>query len=306
MNGASFRFLLLALLTLFGLYLISPLRSSNTPEQAVEEYVRALYTRDYPHAYDLVSDADRRAKSRSSYLLENETATGTSLALNRVLSSEIRFQWLKVEIGNRTASVRTKMSFPNGNSDEVADVLRRAEGSGTLAVTQERQLRRRLQQLLRGKEIPTVVGEDMFRLVQEGGNWLIVSGWRDAPIVEFVGEVKDGLPWTFFPVQSAVRVMPGETVRNVYRVKNRSNRELTGKALHRVSPEIADERLEILQCFCLIRETLRPGEEKELPLIFRLKEPLPPQIKQVEVRYLFYPIESFRPEWERSERKERS
>jgi hypothetical protein len=261
----------------------------------VEEYVKALYARDYPRAYDLISSADRRAKSRSSYLLENETAQGSSLALNRILSSEIRFQWLNVELGNGAASVRAKMSFPNGNADEVTDLLRKAEGSGTLPVTQEWQLRRQLQQLLKRREIPTVVGEDTFRLVQEEGNWSIVSGWREAPIVEFAGEVRDGLPWTFFPVQSTMRVLPGETLRNVYRLKNRSDRELTGKALHRISPEIADERLEILQCFCLIRETLRPGEEKELPLTFRLKEPLPPEIKQVEVRYLFYPIESFPP-----------
>lgn len=45
--------------------------------------------------------------------------------------------------------------------------------------------------------------------------------------------------------------------------------------------------------FCFIQITLAPGEEKELPLVFRVHWDTPRNVKEFRVTYDFYPIEKF-------------
>ncbi|MFQ5839365.1 MAG: cytochrome c oxidase assembly protein [Candidatus Methylomirabilales bacterium] len=112
--------------------------------------------------------------------------------------------------------------------------------------------------------------------------------------IVFEAEVKDGLPWKFWPVQNVVLIKPGETLQAVYRARNLSDKPVTAKAIHIDEPkDLAEKYLEIIQCFCFIQTTLDPGEEKELPLTFRVKWDVPPEVKNFAVQYQFFPIESF-------------
>ena len=87
--------------------------------------------------------------------------------------------------------------------------------------------------------------------------------------------------------------MPGETLQTFYRVKNLSDREITGKAKHILDPPEETSYLEVVFCFCFLQQTLDPGEEQELPVVFRLNYEVPDSIRQMRVRYEFYPIEKF-------------
>ena len=52
-----------------------------------------------------------------------------------------------------------------------------------------------------------------------------------------------GLPWQFRPLQSNIRVHPGELVQVMYEVKNNSDREINGQAIPSYSPQLLAKHL---------------------------------------------------------------
>jgi cytochrome c oxidase assembly protein subunit 11 len=69
---------------------------------------------------------------------------------------------------------------------------------------------------------------------------------------------------------------------------------VTAKARHQDEPKgLADKYLEIVQCFCFIQQTLAPGEEKELPVVFRVRWDVSKEVREFRVNYEFYPIDKF-------------
>ncbi|MFQ5521172.1 MAG: cytochrome c oxidase assembly protein, partial [Candidatus Methylomirabilia bacterium] len=65
------------------------------------------------------------------------------------------------------------------------------------------------------------------------------------------------------------------------------------KARHILDPPEDTGHLQIISCFCFLQQTLAPGEEQMLPVIFRVNYDLPAAIREMQVRYEFYPIEQF-------------
>lgn len=124
-------------------------------------------------------------------------------------------------------------------------------------------------------QIPTIEGEQTVELVREGNEWRVFENWAEGVQVHFSGEVKEGLAWEFEPLQDVVIIRPGETLQTVYRVKNLTDQSIIAKARHLDQPEEYLEFLNIIQCFCFLQQTLRPGEEAELPLVFRLEWDVP-------------------------------
>ena len=58
-----------------------------------------------------------------------------------------------------------------------------------------------------------------------------------------------GLPWQFKPLQSSVRVHPGELVQVMYEIRNNSDREITGQAIPSYGPQLVAQYLKKLECF---------------------------------------------------------
>jgi cytochrome c oxidase assembly protein subunit 11 len=94
-------------------------------------------------------------------------------------------------------------------------------------------------------------------------------------------------------LREVVLAKPGETLQTVYRAKNLSDQPVVAKARHVDRPEEYLAFLSIVQCFCFIQQTLQPGEEAELPLVFRVEWDVPLEVRDFYVHYEFYPIESF-------------
>ena len=53
-----------------------------------------------------------------------------------------------------------------------------------------------------------------------------------------------GLPWQFKPLQSTIRVHPGELNQVMYEVRNNSDREISGQAIPSYSPQLAGQASE--------------------------------------------------------------
>lgn len=259
----------------------------------MRQYIQAAYSRNYAQVYLLISDADKQYKSREEYLRENVSFSGAAHELAAKLASHITYENSHTEIHGDRATVVLGLKLPDGNDPNLRQLLLdfQTERLETLPVDERQRIMQKLTEAHQREELPVIVGEERFELVREADGWKIFLNWAGAVLVRFMGEVKMGLPWEFEPIQVEVRALPGETLRAAYRVKNISDTLDYGKARLLILP--TEEYLEIIQCFCFIRQTLDPGEERELFLLFRVKPDVPPDVRTIEARYEFYPLEHF-------------
>lgn len=105
--------------------------------------------------------------------------------------------------------------------------------------------------------------------------------------VRFDATVNENLPWSFVPVERKITVHPGELRKITYMVKNLTNEVITGQSIANVTPWQAEPFLSKLECFCHTKQTLQPGEEKEMPLLFTLSKDLPQEMRTLVVSYTF-------------------
>lgn len=99
-----------------------------------------------------------------------------------------------------------------------------------------------------------------------------------------------GLPWSFRPGQVSVSVHPGELVHVAYLVSNTRNYPVTGQAIPSYGPQSAAAHFKKLECFCFIRQTLGPGESREMPVVFVIDPALPRDITTITLSYTFFEV----------------
>ena len=107
--------------------------------------------------------------------------------------------------------------------------------------------------------------------------------------VQFVSSVMPGLGWNFYPKQNSVVVHPGQVTTVMFEAKNITNVELAGQAIPSVTPGKASAHLKKIECFCFVRQTLKPGEVKALPLRFFVSAELPEDVQEMTLSYSFFP-----------------
>ncbi len=115
--------------------------------------------------------------------------------------------------------------------------------------------------------------------------------------VRFDANVHPGLPWRFEPVDKTVRVAPGAKTQISYRSKNLAARPITGRAVFNVSPGLAAKYFRKIECFCFTEQTLKAGEDVDMPVIFFVdpaitKDPDTRNIDEITLSYTFYPVET--------------
>ena len=86
--------------------------------------------------------------------------------------------------------------------------------------------------------------------------------------IRFDANVERGMPWQFKPVQVTDTVTVGVRDMAIFTAKNLSDRPITGTASFNVEPEQAASYFNKIQCFCFTEQTLKPGEEMRMPVIY--------------------------------------
>jgi cytochrome c oxidase assembly protein subunit 11 len=109
--------------------------------------------------------------------------------------------------------------------------------------------------------------------------------------MEFDTNLRNGLDWTFRPVEKSVRFHPGELVNVMFEVKNNSDRAVTAQAIPSWGPQVAGRHMKKLDCFCFTQQTLQPGELRRMPVVFVLEKSLPDDVTVVTMSYTFFPVE---------------
>lgn len=109
-----------------------------------------------------------------------------------------------------------------------------------------------------------------------------------------------GVPWDFQPEQREITMPIGETVQVAFRAKNLDTKASSGRATFNVTPQAAGAYFMKVECFCFTDNTLKPGEQIDMPVVFYVDPaiadaPETRHIRTLTLSYTFYPIETEKP-----------
>jgi cytochrome c oxidase assembly protein subunit 11 len=135
------------------------------------------------------------------------------------------------------------------------------------------------------RQICKAIGIDATRVVSANTQ---IDASRDVN-VELIAS-SAGLAWHFEALDRAVKVHPGELATVRYRVTNTLGREVTARAVMSTAPEFAQRFIAKQECFCFSNQTLRPGETREMPVVFRVTTDAPSDLATVSLSYTFFEI----------------
>jgi cytochrome c oxidase assembly protein subunit 11 len=114
--------------------------------------------------------------------------------------------------------------------------------------------------------------------------------------VRFDANKSPALPWSFEPVDTHRRIAIGARNIAIFTARNLSDRPVTGSATFNVTPAQAGQYFTKIQCFCFTEQTLAPGEEVRMPVVFFvdpkiLDDPDARDIDEITLSYTFYPVD---------------
>jgi len=112
--------------------------------------------------------------------------------------------------------------------------------------------------------------------------------------VRFDSNVDPNLSWRFQPVEREVKVRLGEEKLVYFRATNVSQRPIVGTATYNVTPEPAGPWFNKLQCFCFTEQRLKPGEKRDMTVVFFVDPELAKDWEQdgldtITLSYTMYP-----------------
>ena len=113
--------------------------------------------------------------------------------------------------------------------------------------------------------------------------------------VRFDSNIAAGLPWSFEPERRTIEVRLGEVATVYYKVTNEAARVTVGQAGYNVSPPTVGIYFEKINCFCFTTQTMKPGETRDMAVVFYVDPKLAKDSDQdslntVTLSYTFYPV----------------
>ena len=114
--------------------------------------------------------------------------------------------------------------------------------------------------------------------------------------IRFDSNVQPGMPWQFKPEHPTQTVTVGAKSMAIFVAKNMSDRPVTGTASFHVTPTQAGAYFTKIQCFCFTQQTLQPGQEVRMPVLYYvdpkiLADPDNKDTQEITLSYTFYPVE---------------
>lgn len=122
---------------------------------------------------------------------------------------------------------------------------------------------------------------------------LAQSAGAGAISIRFDASIDRGMPWQFAPSQATQSVAIGQRSMTFYTARNLSDRPITGRASFNVTPEQAGKYFNKIQCFCFTEQTLKPGEEVRMPVLYyvdpkAIDDPEMKGVEQITLSYTFH------------------
>jgi cytochrome c oxidase assembly protein subunit 11 len=111
--------------------------------------------------------------------------------------------------------------------------------------------------------------------------------------IRFDANTARGMPWQFRPLQTTDTVQVGQRDMAIFTARNLGEIPVTGTATFNVEPEQAGAYFNKVQCFCFTEQTLQPGQEVRMPVIYyidpaALDDPDMDGVAQITLSYTFH------------------
>ncbi len=111
--------------------------------------------------------------------------------------------------------------------------------------------------------------------------------------IRFDASTSREMPWSFKPAQVTDTVQIGVRDMATYVARNNSRETITGTASFNVEPEQAGRYFNKIQCFCFTEQTLKPGQEVHMPVLYyvdpaALDDPNMQGVEQITLSYTFH------------------
>jgi cytochrome c oxidase assembly protein subunit 11 len=122
------------------------------------------------------------------------------------------------------------------------------------------------------------------------------AGMLDRKVtVRFDANIGAGLPWQFEPEVNSIDVRIGEVATVYFTIVNQSARETLGQAAYNVAPTTVGAYFSKINCFCVTEQRLKPGEKREIAVVFFVDPALAKDSDQddlntITLSYTFYPL----------------
>ncbi len=113
--------------------------------------------------------------------------------------------------------------------------------------------------------------------------------------VRFDANVQKELNWSFLAPENEIILEPGVQKIIYYKAKNLSKEESVGTASFNVSPPKAGSIFMKIDCFCFENQTLKPGEEIDMPVAFYIdpkifKNKNTKDLREITLSYTFFKV----------------
>ena len=127
----------------------------------------------------------------------------------------------------------------------------------------------------------------------DAANAALLSAGAPAISIRFDANTARDMPWQFRPRQVTDTVQIGQRDMAIFEAKNLSSVPITGTASFNVEPEQAGIHFNKIQCFCFTEQTLQPGQEVTMPVLYfvdpkALDDPAMEGVEQITLSYTFH------------------
>jgi len=111
--------------------------------------------------------------------------------------------------------------------------------------------------------------------------------------VFFNADTAKNLDWEFKPVKRKISTVSGKHNLIFYQAKNLSNKNITGTATFNITPLKAGKYFSKIECFCFIKQTLKPLQKMQFPVSFYIdpeieNDPFLKDVSQITLSYSFF------------------
>lgn len=109
--------------------------------------------------------------------------------------------------------------------------------------------------------------------------------------VQFTTTLNENMAWEFRTMTRTMKLHPGEIKQVKFYAKNKTNQTVVAQAVPSMAPSQAVKYFTKMECFCFNQQTFKPGEAKEMPLVFVVDPDLPKNINTITLGYTFFDTE---------------
>ena len=116
-------------------------------------------------------------------------------------------------------------------------------------------------------------------------------------VIKFDANTSRNMNWDFKPERHQETVKLGQQGLISFYAKNNDREPTAGTAVYNVTPNKVGKYFQKTQCFCFGDQTLQPGEEMPMPVVFYIDpamndDPTMEDVKAITLSYTFFPADS--------------